>query len=396
MLRRQLPAHAPLTWPVVATAAAGLGARGRSGNEDAYDAVRELLAHHFSARAVVLTNSGTSALQLALGAASAEVRGGAVALPAYCCYDVATAAVGAGLPVLFYDVDFRTLGPNLGSLDDALRRGARVILVAHLFGIPADVEAVRESARRVGAIVVEDAAQGFGATIGQAPLGSMGSLGVLSFGRGKGATAGRGGALLATDEVGTRVLHFVESRLGPPNAGWGDFARILGQWVLGRPTVYGVPAALPFLHLGETVYRQPEPPGSLSPVAARALLAVWPLALREVEARRRTAVRWREFIRGSRFLPIEPLAGAHPSYLRFPALAPVGEALHSLPVRFGAARAYPQPLSELLDLRRLRLPQGTEFPGARTLASRLCTLPTHSRLSETDVQALSHWIARSQ
>jgi dTDP-4-amino-4,6-dideoxygalactose transaminase len=136
MLRKQMPACTPIGWRAVAAATAALADRGDRTKADGFETVRALLAAHFSARTVLLTDTGTGALQIALRAAGARAPGAPVALPAYCCYDVATAAVGAGVPVLFYDLDSRTLSPDLASIDDVLRRGARAVVVAHLFGLP--------------------------------------------------------------------------------------------------------------------------------------------------------------------------------------------------------------------------------------------------------------------
>ena len=66
-------------------------------------------------RELLLTDSGTSALALALQRAARE-RPGPAALPAFCCYDIATAADVAGVPFVLYDVDPETLGPDPASL----------------------------------------------------------------------------------------------------------------------------------------------------------------------------------------------------------------------------------------------------------------------------------------
>src|SRR6266571_3513589 len=203
MLRRQLPAYSPVTAEALLAAVAAIGRRLFSfsadlGTADVYQQVLETLTRHFCARALFLADSGTSALQIALRATLSDRPGAPVALPAYCCYDVATAAAGAGVPVVLYDVAAHTLAPDLPSLEQALDRGARAIVVAHLYGMPVDIRPIRERAAQAGAIVIEDAAQGIGAAIGNAPVGTIGSLSILSFGRGKGLSTGGGGAVLAT------------------------------------------------------------------------------------------------------------------------------------------------------------------------------------------------------
>ena len=75
--------------------------------------------------------------------------------------------------------------------------------------------AIAEIAERHGLAVVEDAAQGLGATWRGRPLGSFGDVSVLSFGRGKGWTGGVGGALLAE-----AVEHVAAKRSKPVERAW--------------------------------------------------------------------------------------------------------------------------------------------------------------------------------
>jgi hypothetical protein len=82
----------------------------------------------------------------------------------------------------------------LQSLERLLQRGARVVVVASLYGFPVDWDAVAGVLAPYGAIAIEDAAQGDHAAWRGRPLGSVGPISVLSFGRGKGWTGGGGGA----------------------------------------------------------------------------------------------------------------------------------------------------------------------------------------------------------
>ena len=75
-----------------------------------------------------------SALRLAIEIASEGAEDPVVALPAYSCYDVATAAIGAGVKVVLYDIDPSTLGPDWESLEKAMQVEPVALVVAHLFG----------------------------------------------------------------------------------------------------------------------------------------------------------------------------------------------------------------------------------------------------------------------
>ena len=83
------------------------------------------------------------------------------------------------------------------AFESAFREGATIAVVASLYGMPIGWNDVRSAAAAHGVLVIEDAAQGHGASWQGQPLGSLGDLSVLSFSRGKGWTGGYGGALLS-------------------------------------------------------------------------------------------------------------------------------------------------------------------------------------------------------
>jgi dTDP-4-amino-4,6-dideoxygalactose transaminase len=393
--RHQLPVHSPLTaaaWLAGVRAAVTFnGSRAR-----AAASVEALLRERYAPSAVLLTESGTAALTAALVGVLRDRTHGPVAIPAYSCYDVATATEGAGAPVLLYDVDPHTLGPDLAQVQAALEQGATAVVVAHLYGCPADIEEVNRLAAEAGAVVIEDAAQAAGSTMNNRPVGTRGSLGVLSFGRGKGLTGGSGGALLAFDDLGTRVLEQVRGLLGEPRRGWTELGTVAAQLLFERPTLYALPAALPFLHLGRTIYREPRPLRALATVSGAVIAATWSLAEREAETRRGNAERLLvEVRRQSGLATIEIKASARPGYLRLPVVASpsVRRAAASASARrLGVMSGYPKALCDVERVRRCCLNQDGAFPGSRELAARLCTLPTHSRLAAADLFRLEQWI----
>ena len=269
-LRPQLPAYSPL--PLKAITAAAMTPISPSGTPEA--TVVEAISARYRPRSILRTDSGTSALTVALQTTG---RSRIIALPAFCCFDVATAVAGADVGIVFYDIDPATLGPDFESLRQALRRGATVIVVAHLYGVPVDMSTTLELAAEAGATVIEDAAQGAGASLAGKPLGTFGSMGLLSFGRGKGCTGGRGGALLANDGAAMEALADAGAALGRRSHGWRELASIWAQWLFARPALYRIPASVPLLGLGETVYRNPTPPRQPSAVSARILSVTWSL-----------------------------------------------------------------------------------------------------------------------
>lgn len=373
---RQPPAWSPLTLRAIL---AGFRAAWLTDGTKARRGLDRALRTAYAPKELYLTDSGTSALALALQVASATTCA-PVALPAYCCYDVATAADGAGISFHLYDVDAATLSPDLASLRRAFEAGARSVVVAHLYGVPADLEAVRRLASEFGALLIEDAAQGSGCTWQGRPAGAHGALGVLSFGRGKGVTGGKGGALLVNDD---RLLAVAESEwqaaIGPqsPRGSLKDYLLLNAQWLFGRPWLYWIPTSLTFLGLGETVYRLPHPVGGISTLAAGVLVRTLALVPGEVARRRANVDRLKAEVVGG-VLPTVPDVW-EAGWLRVPVVLQRTAAitLQKYHVRAGVMRGYPKALADLPGFGACRLNTTAEFPGARILAEQLVTVPTH-------------------
>jgi perosamine synthetase len=382
LARHQLSAYSPLSFSAVATSASAMlgGATKRFG---------ELLRARFDALETVTCDSGTSALQLALRVAVTKRAGNRlVALPAFTCFEVGAAAVGADVDVVLYDVDPETLGPDLDSLRRCVDVGASCVVVAPLFGIPVDWESVVECVAPSGAVLIEDAAQGHGAFWRGLRLGSLSEISVVSFGRGKGWTGAGGGALMLRAGVAADARH---------DASWTlrrelrSGARALLQWTLGRPSLYGVPASIPWLGLGETRYHEPTPVGALSSYSSALLMKTVDEADDEADTRRRNAEMWQERLGASERvrLPSVPRGGVS-GQLRFPVQIENGLRAFAQPGRarrLGVAQTYPSTLAGV-DAVAKRLRAATRCPGAESLVRNLITLPTHRFVTATDRDAI--------
>jgi dTDP-4-amino-4,6-dideoxygalactose transaminase len=386
--RRQLPVSSTITVPgLAASMRAALGA---GADERARDVVDGLGAW-FGASAVALTDSGTSALVGALRLAGRE--GSTVALPAYACVDLLAAARAAGYRVRFYDTDPATLSPDLDSVAAVLRRGADAIVVAHMYGYPADLPGVRALADAAGAVVIEDAAQHAGGSLSGVRLGARGPLTVVSFGRGKGTTAGRGGALMAIGGAWETAVRDWGERLGARNAGWGDFGRAAAQWLVGRPSLYGIPAGIPALGLGETIYHDAAAPEALSRAAAALVANAIPRIGAERRARAAIADRLARAIDGAAGLAlVRPIVGGESGFLRLPVLDGAGRLGEGAA---GVVRSYPRPLDREAAVAGLVQSREPVMPGAALICERLWTLPTHRSVVDQDIDAIAAWARKS-
>ena len=392
LLRRQPPVHSPLTLPALAR-----GARHALRlPPDPRPRLAELLRRRFHAQGAVLYGSGTEALEVALRIAEQIVgRSAPVALPAFSCFDVASAAVAVEARISLYDIEPSTLGPDLDSLGRRLAEGARVVVLAPLYGVPIDFDAMERILRPYDAVAIEDAAQGQGAEWCGRPLGALGPLSVLSFGRGKGWTGGRGGVLL----LGRRCPVIGTADVGRDAPWSSEFKAVLtasAQWALGRPETYALPAALPWLGLGESRYRDAPPPSRMSRAAAALIEGT--LAAADCQAALRRAngeVLLAGISFGHHVQPVRPPEGGSAGFLRLPVrlsrgLAGFDDRRRAL--RLGVAPSYPAPLGALGPVQaRLAWPR-SDCPGAEELAQRLVTLPTHSFLTPREREELLHLI----
>ncbi len=146
----------------------------------------------------LLCGSGSLALEIALRAC--EVRpGDEVVLPAFCCSAVAAPVLAVGAIPVLADVGDE-LNLTAETVDAALTGKTRAIIVPHLFGNPADIDAIVEFARPRNIRVIDDAAQALGANIGGRAVGSFGDAGIVSFGREKVCFGIGGGALVSRNK----------------------------------------------------------------------------------------------------------------------------------------------------------------------------------------------------
>lgn len=388
--RHQLAAYSPLSATSLVAAFARRTLHGREEVERA----QSLVAAEFEAERAVLVDSGCSALTLAIELAlSTSGSQRTVAIPAFQCFEVATAAVAVDCAITLYDIDPVSLGPDLESLERALRLGARAVVIAPLYGVPVNWEAVVALTNKYGAVPIEDAAQANGAEWNGRRLGSLGPLSVLSFGRGKGWTGGGGGALLLRGEtaISQSIAH---APITDPSATreWRVVAIAMIQLMFGRPSLYGVPAAVPALGLGETHYHEPSPATTIASFSAALMRRTLDASLSEAAARRQHAAHWmsslpRNLLNGAP--PVLPRSTA--GYLRFP-LRIQADAAHLVATdasrRAGIARSYPRPLGDLPAVMPRLVESSAQYPGAVALARELITLPTHSLLTDSDREVI--------
>lgn len=157
-------------------------------------------AQYIGAKGAVGVGSGTAALQLSLLAAGVK-SGDEVITTAHTFIATAEAISSTGARPVFVDIDPRTYNIDPERVEEAITPQTRAILPVHLYGQPADMDALEAIARRRGLWLIEDAAQAHGAEWNGRRCGSMGHLACFSFYPGKNLGAyGDAGAVTGNDE----------------------------------------------------------------------------------------------------------------------------------------------------------------------------------------------------
>src|SRR5262249_44341761 len=158
-----------------------------------------------SGRRVLLTTSCTHALELALLALGVEP-GQEVVCPSFTFVSTANAALRVGARPMFVDIEEETLGIDAAALEATFSPRTAAVIPVHYAGVAPDMDRILGLAGARGVKVVEDAAQGLGATYQGRPLGALADAGCLSFHETKNITCGEGGALVVPDpEVAERA-----------------------------------------------------------------------------------------------------------------------------------------------------------------------------------------------
>ena len=212
----------PPDWPEIAESIAQAVLRGDWGRYRG-ESTSELISRmseFAAAKHVRLVSSGSIGVELALRGLGVSPNDEVV----LCGYDYpgnfrAIELIGAR-PILV-DADRASYSIDPNELERVSRRdvssqavssqGVVAVLVSHLYGVPAQIKAIREICDRRGWKLVEDACQTPGMMVQGKPAGSWGDVGVFSFGGSKPLTAGNGGAILTSDDaIASRLSAYLD------------------------------------------------------------------------------------------------------------------------------------------------------------------------------------------
>lgn len=191
----------------------------------------EWLENKFNAEKVMLTTSGSSALDMA-ALLCGITPGDEVILPSFTFSSTANSFVLAGAKLVFVDIRPDTMNIDETKIEAAITEKTKVICPVHYAGVSCNMNVIMDIAKRHNLMVVEDAAQGVMSKYNGRYLGTIGDFGCYSFHETKNYSMGEGGAIVINNEKyiekaeilrekGTNRSQFYRGQVAKYN--WVDF-----------------------------------------------------------------------------------------------------------------------------------------------------------------------------
>lgn len=209
--------------------------------------VERMTCEKTGCRYAVALSCGTAALHMAVKLAGVK-RGDKV----FCSDMTFDATVNpvvyeGGIPV-FVDTEYDTWNMDPVALEKAfeLYPEVKVVVVAHLYGVPGKIDAIKAICESHGAVIIEDAAESFGATYKGVQTGTFGQYNCISFNGNKIITGSSGGMLLTDDlDAANKVRKW--STQSRENAPWYQHEELGYNYRMSNVIAGVVRGQLPYL-----------------------------------------------------------------------------------------------------------------------------------------------------
>lgn len=333
----------------------------------------------------VYTDSGTTALAFALFCLARDSHfenPGEVIVPGYCCPDLVSAVVYAGLKPVIVDVSDNDPSYDLQKLRSSLNKSTVAIIAINFLGVRERITELQGIASSLNIAVIEDNAQWFPDN-NSLPAPNV-DFRIFSFGRGKAVSLLGGGMVCIADDMQPFSVSLAD---GKKDKLWA--LKTYAYQILSVPYVYRWVESIPFLKLGSTRYHPLHEIRSIDKTRQRKLT-------KNIDA-------YRKLPRVAEHFYLKHLSGvnlldsvlrtdrAH-RLLRFPMLFSSQQirdrVFNELSKKgLGASKMYQKSLPEIEGLPDISIADGS-VPNAQSFADRFLTLPTHSGVSERDCSTI--------
>jgi dTDP-4-amino-4,6-dideoxygalactose transaminase len=185
-------------------------------------------AEYHGAKYGVGVVNGTTGLRLALLAMGIQA-GDEVIVPPFTFVATASAVVECNATPVFAEIQLDTFNVDPAAVEEAISPRTRAIIPVHLGGLPADMEALTDIARRHGLTVIEDAAHAHGAEYKGRRVGSIGHMSMFSFQASKNLNSGEGGIVLTSDDELAARLRSLHNCGRLPGRAWYEHFSLGGN-----------------------------------------------------------------------------------------------------------------------------------------------------------------------
>lgn len=169
-----------------------------------------MISHYVGTKYCLTFNSGTSATHAAL-LAHGIGNDDEVIVPSFTFISTANAPLFVNAKPVFADIETDTFGLDPDSVLEKITRKTKAIMPIHYGGCPCKIRELKEIAEDHDLLLIEDAAESFGAKIGGKPVGTYGDSAMISFCQNKIITTGEGGAMLTDSKDLYEKLKLIRS-----------------------------------------------------------------------------------------------------------------------------------------------------------------------------------------
>lgn len=195
-------------------------------------AFEKMTADYLGSKHCIAFNSGTSALHAVLLAAGIG-KGDEVIVPSFTFIATANAPQFVGAKPVFADIEETSFGLDPADVEAKITKKTKAIIPVHYGGYPCRIRELREIADDYGLLLIEDAAEAFGAETGGKKVGTIGDAAVLSYCQNKIITTGEGGAVVTDDRDLYGKMKLVQSHGRPDTLDYFSTIEVLDYVTLG-------------------------------------------------------------------------------------------------------------------------------------------------------------------
>jgi len=195
-------------------------------------AFEKMTADYLGARHCIAFNSGTSALHAVLLAARIG-SGDEVIVPSFTFIATANAPQFVGAKPVFADIEETSFGLDPADVEAKITEKTKAIIPVHYGGFPCRIRELREIADDHGILLIEDAAEAFGAETGGKKVGTIGDAAILSYCQNKIITTGEGGAVVTDDRDLYAKMKLIQSHGRPDMVDYFSTTEVLDYITLG-------------------------------------------------------------------------------------------------------------------------------------------------------------------